>query len=235
MGALSWLAAFDRRTVEGQERGHGGRVAKAGLGSRVNAAFTTSGPEVALAPAYAGRDRAWLGAALALDARLAGLALRPGDAALARLRILWWEEAVGALAAGSDGVDPLLVRLRPGLVADPTRTGRVTALTVAWDRRIGTDPASADMETLAAARAALLLDGREHAEAARALAGRALLGDPAADTGRAETWLAEGLRRRWPRALRAHRLLARAALMRLEGRSERWIAARLIGLALTGG
>ncbi len=205
----------------------------------VNAPLTTAasaapGPELALAPAYAGGERDWLVAALALDARLAEVALRPGDPALARLRVMWWEESVAALVAGTDGVDPLLTALAPGIRRRPERADRVAATTAAWDERVGPDPNEAATEALATARARLLLDGAEHADAERALAGRALWSDPAGDRARARDWLDRGLRRRWPRALRAQRLLAHAARMRARGTGERRIAAALLALAVTG-
>ena len=201
----------------------------------VNDPFTTpepkdAPPEEALAVAHAGGPGGWLAAALPLDRRLESVARRPGDATLTRLRLAWWTEAVATLGQGSAPVDPVLVRLAPLLKDRPDRLARVDSLIARWDERVG-EPSGVAASPLAGARAALLLDGADHLPAQQALEGRALIASRP-DTARVA--LNAGLEARWPRALRAHRLLARAALHRLEGGSERALALRLLGWALTG-
>lgn len=194
----------------------------------MNAAFTT-GPEVSIAIARGGGPAGWLATALRLDARLAELASRPGDPALTRLRLLWWEEAVGALADGPLPVDPILLALRPLLQRRPDRADLIARCVASWDEWEGTAP---DGEPVARARAGMLCDGLAHPHAVTAMTGwaDAQMGSPR----EAEAWLREGLSRRWPRALIGQRLLARAALHRLESRSERALALRLVGWSVTG-
>lgn len=192
----------------------------------MNAPFTT-GPERSIAIARGGGPAGWLATALTLDARLAELAGRPGDPALTRLRLLWWEEAVGALADGPLPVDPILLALRPLLQERPNRADLIARCVASWD-----EWEISDGEPVARARAGLLCDGLSQSHAITGLAGwaAAQMGEP----GKAEAWLREGLSRRWPRVLIGQRLLARAALHRLEGRSERALALRLVGWSVSG-
>lgn len=201
----------------------------------MNDAFTTAGgadapPEEALAIAYAPKVGDWLRAALALDRRLQDVASRPGDAMLGRLRVAWWSEAVATLGSGPEPVDPDLLRLAPLLAGRPDRVARVERLIAGWDERVGDASGGAPI-ALAQARADLLLDGPTEDAPRRALTGRALalLGAEGATQG-----LAEGLAVAWPTALRGHRLLAHAALHRLQGGSERALALKLFAWGLTG-
>lgn len=191
-------------------------------------------PDRALAVAYAGRGREWLKTVLALDDRLAELARRPGDPGLTRVRLMWWEEAVAGLGAGPPPVDPILLALQPLVAERAERSGLIAALVRAWDEVAGqASPDPAGVEALAKARGLLLADGSETGALVKALSGRALAetgGKPEASV----RWLREGLATRWPRALRGQRLLARAALHRLEGKSERALALRLVGWGLSG-
>ena len=180
--------------------------------------------------AYARTGGPWLAAAMALDRRLEEVAERPGDATLTRLRLAWWSEAVATLGTGPEPVDPDLLRLAPLLDGRPDRVALVEALFAAWDAQVG-EGAPWDRRPLARARAALLLDGSNDSGAVTALKGRAMAGF---DAKAARTTLLKGLSGRWPRALRGHRLLARAALHRLEGGSERALAVKLVGWALSG-
>lgn len=203
----------------------------------MNDAFTTAGgadaPEEALAVAYAragGEGGDWLAAALALDRRLQEVAGRPGDATLGRLRLAWWSEAVATLGSGPEPVDPDLLRLAPLLAGRADRVARVEELIACWDERLGETFGEAPT-ALARARAGLLLDGSTEDAPRRSLTGRALalLGAPGALEA-----LREGLAVAWPPALRGHRLLARAALHRLTGGSERALALKLLAWGLTG-
>lgn len=190
-------------------------------------------PERALALAYAGTGRAWLQAALALDERLAKLARRPGEPALASVRLLWWEEAVLALGSGPSPVDPILLALQPLVAQRPDRVELVVAVVRALDEVAQASPGGREWEAVASARGRLLADEGGDGPAATALAGRALA-EAGGDGEVARQWLEEGLSERWGRALRGQRLLARAALYRLRGGSERMLAARLIGWAVSG-
>ena len=201
----------------------------------MNAPFTidagpVAGPEEALAIARAGGPEGWLAAALSLDSRLAEVAGRPGDATLTRLRLAWWRDAVERVGE-SAAVDPVLIRLAPHLIAGASRRDRIGAVLSDWDDRAGETPTAALDRALSGARARLLLDGVECEPAKSALTGRALAQIGAPD---AAALLEEGLASRWPARLRGHRLLARAALHRLSGRSERALSLRLIGWSLTG-
>lgn len=201
----------------------------------MNTPFTTTAaaplaPEEVLAIARAGGPDGWLAAALTLDDRLAEVARRPGDATLTRLRLAWWRDAVERVTE-SAAVDPVLIRLAPHLRADAVQRGRIEAVLSGWDDRAGETPTAALDLALSGARARLLLDGAACELAERALTGRALAQIGAPD---AASLLEEGLASRWPTRLRGHRLLARAALHRLSGRSERALSLRLIGWSLTG-
>lgn len=191
-------------------------------------------PERALALAYAGTGRKWLEAALALDERLAELARRPGEPALASVRLLWWEEAVLALGSGPPPVDPILLALQPLVAQRPDRVEMVVAVVRALDEVAGqASPSGREWEAVASARGRLLADEGGDGPGATALAGRAWA-ETGGDGEVARQWLEEGLSERWGRALRGQRLLARAALYRLRGGSERMLAARLIGWAVSG-
>ncbi len=192
----------------------------------MNAAFTI-GPELPIAIAWGGGPAGWLAVALRLDARLAELASRPGDPALTSLRLLWWEEAVGALADGPPPVDPILLAVRPLVRERPDRGERIVQCVAAWDEWEGSDG-----EPVARARARLLCDGGANPHAVTGMTGWAAARMGALDD--AQGWLREGLSRRWPGALIGQRLLARAALHRLEGRSERALALRLVGWSVSG-
>ena len=195
----------------------------------MNAPFTIA-PELAIAVARSGGAGGWLATALALDARLAEVAQRPGDPALTSLRLLWWEEAVETLAEGPPPIDPILLAMRPLIQARSHRKAAIADCVHRWDDWEG---AGSDPEALARARGCLLCDGPSVPDAVTAMTGWAAvrLGAP----GQATTWLREGLSSRWPSSLIGQRLLARAALHRLEGRSERLLALRLIGWSVSGG
>ena len=177
--------------------------------------------------ARSGGPNGWLAVALRLDGQLAEVAGRPGDAALTSLRLLWWEEAAGALVDGPPPVDPILLALQPLVRERPGRADLIARCVAAWDEWEGPG-----VETLARARARLLCDEDPCTDAVTGVAGWV-----AAQMGAltdAERWLRTGLSRRWRRRLIGQRLLARAALHRLEGRSERTLALRLVGWSLRG-
>ena len=191
------------------------------------------GPERHLALAHAGPARPWLAAALELDDRLAELARRPGEATLGRLRLAWWEEAVRGLSDGPRPADPLLAALRPPVLDRPERADRIAALIEGWDGTIGTSEETQERDArLARAVADLLLDGAGHPPAATALRGWAAWRHGLVGTTQARAWLTEGLASSWPVALTGQRLLARAALHRLDGGGERMLALKLLGWAV---
>ena len=193
------------------------------------------GPERHLALAHAGAARPWLAAALDLDERLAELARRPSEATLARLRLAWWDEAVRGLPDGPPPADPLLAALRPLVLDRPERVERIAALIDGWDESIGMSvPSGGQGGRLAKCVADLLLDGAGHRAALTALTGWAIWRHGPAGEPDARALLSEGLASSWPAALSGQRLLARAALHRLNGGGERLLALKLVGWAVTG-
>lgn len=168
-------------------------------------------PEEQLALVYApATDGARLTLLLAFDHRMNGILRSASEPMLAQIRLAWWREQLDALDAGkAPPAEPLLERI----AVQPDSRAAIRSLIDHWDD-ILLDPEQL-AEQADKGRAEIILGPGATLGAVTGMTGWALLSRGERERGAAT--LKTGLANKWPRAFRAQRILARIALMDING------------------